>query len=58
MEMIKKMSVADRKFLRAEFSKHEGKIDEDVEFECPHCCHVWMADLEYGNMGFFFPTDE
>lgn len=58
MELIKKMTPSDRRFLRTEFSKYEGKLDEDVEFECPECAHIWKGSVDYAQASFFFPTGE
>lgn len=57
MEMIKKMTAGQRRRIRAEFDKHEGKIDQSVTFQCPHCDHEWADDVEYAHPSFFFPTD-
>lgn len=57
MDMIKKMTPAQRRFLRQEFDKHEGKVEQDVTFECPQCAHEWHDDVEYAHPSFFFPTD-
>lgn len=57
MEMVKKMSPAQRRALRAEFEKQEGVVNRDVSYECKFCGHEWSADIDYAQASFFFPTD-
>lgn len=57
MEMVKAMSAPQRRALREEFNKKEGTIDNEIEFECPSCGHIWKASVDYAQPSFFFPSD-
>lgn len=57
MDMIKALSPKERRMLREDFQKIEGRIDDEHEFECKECLHQWKSDVDLGQMSFFFPTD-
>lgn len=56
LDMLKRLGFADRQFLRDEFQKHEGDIDNDVDVECPHCGYEYKTTIDIGDVSFFFPS--
>ncbi len=56
LKMLKKLGTSDRNFLRDFFEKHEGKIDDKIEFCCPECDREWEDTLDTGQKAFFFPS--
>lgn len=57
LNIVKSLGIRERGEIRKLFEKKEGSVDTDVEFTCPECRHEWAADLDMGQLGFFFPSD-
>lgn len=56
MSDLKSMSLADRQYLREDFEKHEGDIDNEIDIACPHCGHEFKGSVEIASPNFFFPS--
>lgn len=52
---LKDLGMPDRNYLRDCFEEVEGGVDMEVEFQCEKCEHVWTANLDMTQRGFFFP---
>lgn len=46
----------DRNFLRQQFAKNEGEIDDKIDVACPNCGHEFVVETNIGDKEFFFPT--
>jgi hypothetical protein len=55
---LKSLKIRERNEIRKLFEEHEGSVDTDVEFACPACNYEWKADMDVGQIGFFFPSDK
>lgn len=53
---LKSLTMKERTEIRELFEGAEGKVDTDVEFECPVCGYEWKADMDVGQASFFFPS--
>lgn len=53
---LKGLRLSERNEIREMFKKTEGMIDTEVEYECSHCGHEFKADLDVGQVSFFFPS--
>ena len=53
---IKRLSTADRAYLRQSSKENEVSIDDEVEMECVKCGHEFSEDIDMNNPSFFFPT--
>lgn len=53
---LKGLRLSERNQLREAFKANEGSIDTEIEYECSHCSHQFSADLDVGQVGFFFPS--
>ena len=56
MKDLKKLSLADRNFLRNAWEDHEGGVETDIEVECPACYHDYTTELDISQQGFFNPS--
>lgn len=56
IDALKRLRLAERNQLREAFQTSEGAIDTNVEYQCDHCGHEFSADLDVGQVGFFFPS--
>jgi hypothetical protein len=54
---LAKLSIRDRNHLRRTFTKTEGNVDTELEFECDSCSHEFHADLRVDPAAFFFPSE-
>jgi endogenous inhibitor of DNA gyrase (YacG/DUF329 family) len=57
IEMAKALPMADRQFIRSEVKKREGKMDDEIEIECPSCDHKFQSNIDLGSPNFFFPSE-
>lgn len=55
LDDIKKLSTMDRTHLRLEIRSKEGKIDNEIDIECPYCHEEFKSELTIGSASFFFP---
>lgn len=53
LEMLKKMGMKDRSFLRREFNRVEGGVDTSIDLECPKCGTEWTTELNVSANSFF-----
>lgn len=51
---IEEMSGRDSAFLRAAFDEHDCGVEQEIQFECPSCDHVWKDDVRF-TADFLFP---
>lgn len=56
LQMVKKLGMRDRQFLRHAMNATEGGVDTTLELECPSCGHEWKKELNVGAQSFFFPS--
>ena len=56
IEMLKRLPVMDRNFLRNEFLSVEGEIDDKIIVDCPACGKSFDVEADVGKKEFFFPT--
>ena len=56
LKTLKQLGVADRQYLRDDFEKHEGAIENEVDVMCPHCMHEFKVPIDIGDPSFFFPS--
>lgn len=56
LDAVKKMPMRDRNFLRDQFEDVEGGVETGMDFACPNCSHEFVAELNPGTTGFFFPS--
>ena len=59
MEMVKSLSLIDRRHLRSDLASREGEIDNKVEMLCPNpdCGAEFDSEIEIGSADFFFPSE-
>lgn len=57
LDMLKKLGAQDRQFLRDEFKKHEGNLDNKVDVTCDVCSHEFQTSIEVADRNFFFPSE-
>jgi hypothetical protein len=59
LELVKSLSLIDRRHLRSELENSEGEIDNKVEMVCPNveCGAEFDSEIEIGNADFFFPSE-
>lgn len=56
MSSLKALRLSERNQLREAFKASEGAIDTEIEYECASCGHQFEADLDVGQVTFFFPS--
>ena len=56
IESLKRLPVMDRNFLRNEFVKIEGEIDDKIIVDCSACGKSFDVEADVGKKEFFFPT--
>jgi rubrerythrin len=56
LAQLKSLTIKERTEIRKLFEDSEGKVDTEVEFECPTCGYEWKADMDVGQASFFFPS--
>jgi hypothetical protein len=56
IDMLKKLPIMDRTFLREQFTQVEGIIDDKIIVECPSCQKEFNVDADIGRKEFFFPS--
>lgn len=50
------LSAMDSSFLRAEMERNDCGVEQEIEFDCDECSHVWRADVSLGGENdFLFP---
>lgn len=54
--VLKALRLSERNELRESFKGSEGAIDTEIEYECASCGHEFAADLDVGQVTFFFPS--
>lgn len=54
--MLKKLGSFDRNFLRDEFKRYEGTLDNLVEVTCDECSHEFKTAIDVAQESFFFPS--
>jgi DNA-directed RNA polymerase subunit RPC12/RpoP len=55
IDCVKRLSANDRNTLRNRFSACEGKLDTEIEYQCPHCSTEFSGQLDVAQTSFFFP---
>ena len=53
LEVLKKMGMRDRSYLRRQFNQVEGGIDTSIDLECPKCGTEWSTELNVSANSFF-----
>lgn len=56
LNLLKKLPLADRIFLRSEFTKIEGEVDDKIIVDCPKCGQTFEVTADVAKKEFFFPT--
>lgn len=51
---IQNLSTEDAAFLRAAYDEHDCGVDQERDFTCGSCGHVWLEDVRFG-ADFLFP---
>lgn len=54
LDWIENMGGMDSSFLRAAYDEADCGVDQETEFECDACDHVWMDELRF-RADFLFP---
>lgn len=57
VQVIKKLSMRDRNYLRRRFEEIEGGVETDIEVSCPKCDTEFKTMVDIGQPGFFFPKE-
>lgn len=53
-KVIEDMSGRDSAYLRAAFDEHDCGVQQEVQFECGSCDHIWKDDVRF-TADFLFP---
>lgn len=57
LEMVRSLGIADRQYLRKQFTEHEGDLDNSIEYTCSACSEEAKHEVSIASVGFFFPSD-
>lgn len=57
LAMVKKMSLKSRRTLSSFIRKFEGKMDNQIQVECPHCNWEFETEVPIWDRNFFFPSE-
>lgn len=56
IDALKGLSIRDRSEMRSLFEREEGTVETNVEYKCDRCNHEWSAEMNVGQLSFFFPS--